>query len=552
MIKRLAISIFMTFIFVLNLFGGIALGADYDKTFYIAPIYEVAKNNYLIDRQNLEDMRSRLGSGGEYAKSGFTAVTRYMNETNGRASDFIYDPTIVRNIIQLSIDTNIPVMIILNGGPWGDVAVPENTEVNLIDYLEQDINNVQWKDDNTVPGDSDYPVRGLGRLLTLSNYNTTVKNYRKRNFQAAISEIYSFSKNYPNLFLGVNTDPEVFMSPYYFSDYNPLTIREFRDFEKSKFGNNIAAFNRAMGGINLRSFDEIDPPRPSLGGAMGGNPLGEEWTNFRAFLVDNDVQQQVNWARELGLTANKIYTHQTVRSDNPTWSRYLLTSPLYTAAVDGGSLGITTLQDLCFNKNLFSEAKALSSNWGIFEYNPAKPDPNDKKVTITDYNTFMSALQFAYGYNVHIIAPYMWSQEGNELFYNIKNSVFETAIRDFLILKANSPIDTISPGEIFGRIINTSGTPIVGAVIRANNIVPSNGAGYFRVTGLQAGIYTVYYDAVGYIGQTQVLEVRAGITTNTPTVVLSSNNPSSSGSISRAKKKKVKIKKKKVKKKKKK
>jgi len=496
-----------------------AKAASYENTFYIAPVYEVSRNNYSADYGALTDLRARLGTGGEYAKIGFTSVSRYMNETNGRANDFTFNPTLLRNILQLSVDTNLPVIIVLSGGPWGDVAVPENPEVNAIDFLELDINNCQWKDDNTVPGDNAYPVKGLGRLLTLNNYNSVVKAYRKRNFQAAAREIYTWAQQHPDLFLGITTDPEVFMSPYYFSDYNPQTIQEFRDYERRKFGGSIAAFNKAMGGTRLRSFDEIDPPRPSLGHPMGGNPLGEEWTDFRAFLVDNDVQQQVNWAREVGLPANKIYTHQTVRADEPAWNRYLLASPLYTAHVEGGSIGITTLQDMVFNQSLFSQAKSMSPNWGIFEYNPTKPSG-------TDYNTYIRALQFAWDNGVHIISAYTWSQESNELFYNIKGSAFETAIRDFIAQKAGTPFKSgINTGEISGKVVNTAKRPIARASVRINNITMfTNSKGEFRFTLVHPGVYTIFYNAAGYLGQTQVIPVNSGAITKPPTVILSSSS----------------------------
>jgi len=490
--------------------------SDYNHTFYIAPIYEVAKNAYDSDKNSLTDLRARLGAGGEHAKIGFTAVTRYMNETLGKSQDFAFDPTLLRNILNLSAELNLPVAIVLNGGPWGDVAVPENPEVNLIDYLEQWPENCQWRDDNVIPSDNAYAVIGLGRMLTFNNYNSTVHSYRKRNFQAASQEIYNFYLSHPDLFLGITTDPEVFMSPFYFSDYNPQTIQEFRDYLKRKYGT-ISAFNRAMR-INLASFEQVDPPRPSLGHALGGNPLGEEWTDFRAFLVDNEVQRQVNWAREVGLPAERIYTHQTIRRDNPTWSRYLLASPLYTAHVDGGAIGITTLQDMTFNSQLFSEARAMSGNWGIFEYNPTKP-------TGTSYQTYLDALKLAYDYQAHILSPYIWSQESNELFYNIKGTAFETAIRDFVAQKAGVPFRTAGgTGEIYGKVISaTTRRAIPGTAVRINSsVMPTNGAGEFRFTLVHPGTYTVYYDAPGYGGQTQVIQVSAGAVTKPPTVLMSS------------------------------
>lgn len=79
-----------------------------------------------------------------------------------------------------------------------------------------------------------------------------------------------------------------------------------------------------------------------------------------------------------------------------------------------------------------------------------------------------------------------------------------------------------SLGEIFGRVVNSSWQPIPGTAVRINNIViPTNPGGEFRFTLVYPGIYTIYYDAPGYISQTQVVEVKAGATTTPPTVVMS-------------------------------
>lgn len=76
-------------------------------------------------------------------------------------------------------------------------------------------------------------------------------------------------------------------------------------------------------------------------------------------------------------------------------------------------------------------------------------------------------------------------------------------------------------GSIFGRVLNNGHLPIPGTAIRINNVViPANASGYFRFTLVHPGVYTIYYDAPGYIGQTQMIEVKAGQMTTCPTVLL--------------------------------
>ncbi len=77
-------------------------------------------------------------------------------------------------------------------------------------------------------------------------------------------------------------------------------------------------------------------------------------------------------------------------------------------------------------------------------------------------------------------------------------------------------------GEIRGRVVNQAWQTIPGTCIRINSsLMPTNPGGEFRFTRVHDGIYTVYYDAPGYQGQTQVIEVRNGAPTQCPTCILS-------------------------------
>jgi len=405
--------------------------SSYENTFYITPNYEVT-GDYKTDYKNLIELKTKLGPGGPYAKVGFMGISRYMNETKGEKEDYVFDPKVLNYILKLSRETKLPVVIVLNGGPWGNVI--HNPETDVLEYLEKDKNNVQWKDDGTVPEDDQGPVPGLNRILSYNSFNRELRKYQKRNLQAAVKIIVEFAQKYPNLFLAITIDPEIFMNPFYYADYNPLTIEEFRNYEKLKFNGRIADFNKAMG-TNFSDWSKVDPPRPSKdkGGATPGNKFWEEWTDFRINLIDRFVQEEVDWAREAGLSPDQIYTHQTVRYDNPNWMRYILASTMKTAAVENGSLGITTLQELCFDEKLFSDARKASSNWGNFEFNPA----TEKK---QDYQTFIKALRTIYKYKPHIVAPYMWLNPGSEPFYTVKDSQFEKAIRDFLKEVGDKPL----------------------------------------------------------------------------------------------------------------
>jgi hypothetical protein len=90
-------------------------------------------------------------------------------------------------------------------------------------------------------------------------------------------------------------------------------------------------------------------------------------------------------------------------------------------------------------------------------------------------------------------------------------------------------------GHIKGRVLNRSGRPIRGTAVRAGNtVVPTNGGGVFAISDLQAGIYTVHFDAPGYSSQVQeVIPIFEDQTTATPTVLMSPSRRMRTGTAKR-------------------
>lgn len=98
-------------------------------------------------------------------------------------------------------------------------------------------------------------------------------------------------------------------------------------------------------------------------------------------------------------------------------------------------------------------------------------------------------------------------------------------------------------GDVIGRVLDISSKPIQGVAVRARLnvsnevrrvlgnefLVASDGfivpteitTGVFRLPQLLAGVYTIYYDAPGFLSQTQVIEVRENQITTPPTVIMS-------------------------------
>src|SRR5690606_32430371 len=127
----------------------------------------------------------------------------------------------LRSIFDFSIDHQIPCVIGLNGGVWGD-ASGTCPKWDLTDHLEELDENCQWNQHNEVmPDDYLTHLTGaetapeLSRSLTLNHYNSTVRQYKKRNLQQAAQHIAEFSRQHPQLYLGSNLDPDCYLNPFF-------------------------------------------------------------------------------------------------------------------------------------------------------------------------------------------------------------------------------------------------------------------------------------------------------------------------------------------------
>jgi len=121
-------------------------------------------------------------------------------------------------------------------------------------------------------------------------------------------------------------------------------------------------------------------------------------------------------------------------------------------------------------------------------------------------------------YTVYYDAPgYMsQTQESVPIYEN------QTTDTPMVIMSWSGVSGASATGEIFGKIVNGAGKTIPGTCIRIDtSLVPANRTGEFRFTLVHPAVYTVYYDAPGYKGQTQMVQVRPGATTVPPKVIMS-------------------------------
>lgn len=298
---------------------------------------------------------------------GIAVPILYLRTTTGAAGDWVFDPNFdlsrkcgnrpvaednLNGVIQYAIDKHLPVQFILNGGIWADASC-DTPEWDVNDYLEQDLDNCQWTQDNKVfpddylrklPGSTNSPE--LARTLTYNVYATKVRAYKRRNLQAAARIIAAFAREHPELFVGVSLDADTYMNPFFSQaglleifDYNPGMLKQFRHWlagtgpyaGKSEVSvPDLGQYRRprplSLAEVNKiankrwTSWDQVDPPRsfpgwPPQPVKPGGKPIWKdawylEWDAFRKHVVGLHYSELAQWVHEAGIPTDRIFSAQ--------------------------------------------------------------------------------------------------------------------------------------------------------------------------------------------------------------------------------------------------
>ena len=390
-----------------------------------APLYVLPILDGTASERRVRDVVDRLGPSNASVTVGFSGVYRYMAETEP-PDDRDEDPTIhfmpimdgLERIAGAARATNTPFLVHLNGGRWAGSGP-------LVDRLMSDPKVMAW-DNNDVPWS--YPNDGEYHF-SLAASNELVRKYKKRNLQAAARWLASFA-NGPDgrLLVGVSTDSEVLIQTHPGYDYNPMVLEELINWLQSADVYDPAQNGRWAGqGLNLglRQLNErwgttyarwkdVKAPR-----TPSDSPAWRDWQRFRGILVDHNVQEQVDWIREAGLTSVPVFAHQ-----SPALDLDNAADVLDAAQVDGGGTGITAYSDNAGNAELFARVRAYGAPWGIFEYNPRTDDET----------VALAALRTTRANGVTILCPYHWDDEGgaNEAGYTIRGTAFERALKQYV------------------------------------------------------------------------------------------------------------------------
>jgi hypothetical protein len=458
---------------------------------------------------------------GSSVRVGYRVPILYLRMTKGAGADYVFDPDwdpkrkcgerrigddSLHSVIAHAKDAKLPVLVTLNGGIWAD-AYCDVPEWDVNDKLEQDPRNCQWNEKNEVmpdnflkdlPGSQEAPE--LARSLTFNVYAGDVRRYKKRNLQQAGAALAAFARDFPDLFVGVNLDPDLYMNPFFaekqWYDYNPGTLRQFREWlagtgpYAGRGGNGVPdlrSYRRAkpltlaqvnaMAGRDWKSWNEVDPPRefPREGARpFWKDPWVREWEVFRRHLVHLHYDELAQWLVEAGISRDRIWSSQGLmapRGDSMPFAIDLASAPrnydsggmsIAGAKPALGHLGVILYGEAAVNdvpmdngKSLFATLAAVDPKWAVVEYNTA--DLRNPAVP-PGYPAAYRGLRDMWNFGARYVSPMAWNgsnglyvgQPGYSTFTAWRNTPLESAAKDFMLARVGLPL---------GAVLYTFGTP---------------------------------------------------------------------------------------------
>ena len=336
-------------------------------------------------------------------------------------------------------------------------------------------------------------------MLTFNVYATENRRYKKRNLQAAGRIVAAFAREHPELYAGVNLDPDTYHNPFYeekqWYDYNPGMLKQFRQWLQGSgpyAGNGgagvpdlrayrrqqpltLAEVNR-LAGRQWNDWNEVDPPRafPREGRPFWEDPWQHQWEMFRRHTVDLHYDELSQWLVDAGLPASRIFSSQGFMGPHPAAMPFSvhLDSPSKNydtggMSVEGsiprdGHLGAIVYGPGAANDirmetpdSLYATFHRMDPGWAVVEFNTA--DLRDPKVLPT-YATAYRALSEMFNYGARLVSPMAWNgsngsavnDPGYVSYTAWRNTPLEEAMRDFAVAHAYLPL---------GARLWTFGTP---------------------------------------------------------------------------------------------
>jgi hypothetical protein len=436
-------------------------------------------------------MRTTSGADGDY---GFDPGFDVDRRVDGRA---IVDDALTP-VLAWSRARRLPVLVTLNGGIWADAA-GSAPAWDAIDQLEEDPRNCQWNErDEVMPDDHLAHLPGshaspeLARALTLNVYARDVRRYKKRNLQQAAEALLPFIRDTPELLVGVNLDPDVYINPFFaeaqWYDYNPGTLRQFRHWlagtgpYRGDCESDVPDLTRharahaltlaeveAIAGRRFATFADVDPPRRFSRDAarpFWKDPWVQEWESFRRHLVHLHYDELARWLCEAGLPADRIWSSQGLMApaDDCMPLALAIDSPVKNYDSGGvclagskprdGHLGAIVYGDSAKNAiamerggTLFDTLAAIDPGFAIVEFNTADLRHPER---LPSYADGYHALRDLWNANARFVSPMAWNgangkdavAPGYVSYTAWRNTPLEDAARDFLLARSSLPPGT--------------------------------------------------------------------------------------------------------------
>ncbi len=442
-------------------------------------------------------------------KAGIRVQILYMRTTNGARGDYAFDPDFVPDkkcgqrfiaedslsrVMRYAVEKNVPVLFTLNGGIWAD-APCDAPQWDINDVLEQDVSLCQWNENNQVmldtalekqPGSFESPE--LGRSLSLNVFAERSRFYKKRNLQQASALIQRFAQEHPELFIGINLDPDVYINPFFegkqWYDYNPATLRQFRHWLRGTgpYANaggakvpDLSAYRRPhvltladvdrLTGKRHANWDEVDPPRkfPTQTSQFWKDPWTQEWEHFRRHLVKLHYDELSEWVAQTGVPASRIYSSQgfmppgelidpfAVRLDSPAKNYDSGGMSIEGSVPVEGRLGAIIYGNSATNAirmegaaSLFDEFRRYSPEWAVVEYNTADLLSPQR---MAGYDQAYRSLRDIANYGARFISPMAWNGTPGERagakdyvsYTSLRRTPLEQAIMQFMMSRYDLP-----------------------------------------------------------------------------------------------------------------
>lgn len=383
---------------------------NHTNTFYILPIWEWQGADLEYGANQLAYLKAAVG-GDAYTGTGFVKIGRSVScwYTNDLYSNGSYDPTRLQYTLELSAQTDTPVLFHMNGGNWGQCC----SRHPVIQAMRENVSNCQWDQQ-----DACHPIHfnpGPNDRFWSFWPDSEWEHFRERNIKQALGVINAWWQEHPDLLVGFSTDSEIHLNYHGFEDqnpggytsyfdYNPGTIAQYRAWARANW--TLAEFNAACG-TSFTSWDQVDAPRDPGVVGHAGHPWWETWTEFRIWHVAEAGRRQCRWIHESGFPRPMIFHHQILSEPGSTSARYQRCDPLETAVNEYCKVGVTRYDWISPEVWASLGERALADgsgdaipSWGIFEWNLWHQH---------EYWAYREMLACIYQYGGHVICPNEWT-----------------------------------------------------------------------------------------------------------------------------------------------